>query len=264
MIIGACECYNVTWIINAPYLGFTRRFLRYVSRVRPAPFKSEDSGVLEMDIESGRLTVLHPIARALREILYRFFSGHGKPAHYHMKQHILYDGLELERFPSDLRFIYICRAEMLPPDIRVDDFTALVSSLLNYSAEEKSGISFKYLHAGDFKKQVCQLTAEQAQELMTTALQYRRGDVYFIDELTAHMGMEFTGYITARMKGLTDQGAAVVYLTTLKMENWTEKEDVGHHAMLDESSHWVAMVLRASARLSKTKGSAEKGEGAKK
>lgn len=232
-----------------------RRFLRYLRHVERSPFKTELPGLLNLEIKSGKLKACKPLSKNVRDILYRFFSGSPIPAWLKLQQKILYDGEEITGISPKKHFVYVCRAEMLPSNIRVDDFIAVVSGLLGYSEEERSSIKLRYFNdPGDTKKRIHQLTAEQAQELMTVAMHSRWGDLYLIDELTEEMTIEYTGYIAEKMQALASQGAAVIYLSTLDTVRWAAREtgtDKRH--LLEAYLDWGEFVQLSCERLADDK-----------
>ena len=136
--------------------------------------------------------------------------------------------------------LHVCNAEILPPDLRVCDVISLISSLLGFSAQEEQEISFIHLGAEDLKSRICDLTAEQAAEVMSVCLLHAKRDFYFVDDITRELPVKNIWELTSLMEKLASKGAAVFFVTSEEILKIEKRNNQSH--LLSPSKYWVPNI----------------------
>ena len=127
---------------------------------------------------------------------------------------VVVNGVDIAVEKNKEDFIYICRLESVPDDIKVRDFINLYARLFNIPTNEKKEVlkskSIKPLKDKTF----AELTKTQKFHVTLSLLEFKKKQVYLVDDICEGLEDIYALKLKERMDELKDNGALVIYLNT--------------------------------------------------
>ncbi len=199
-------------ILNLFYLAVLfhfsfSRFRKYIFGLPDQRY--QELKELEMELMTGKTVVLLTADNGISGQLYNFFTG----------QDDGFDGvvmLDEEDMAADGNredFLYICRPEEIPGDIKVKDFVRFFSRLLYMSKRENAQLYLDLQLDTVESKLFSQLTDAQKGRILMAAAINKMSAIYMIHDMARGMPVDFVMEIIDILKRMKEDGAAVLYLS---------------------------------------------------
>jgi hypothetical protein len=116
------------------------------------------------------------------------------------EEKIFIDDVDIVVQPVTPRFLYLCRLEELPGDIKAGD-------MLNIACNTS-------VMPGYADKRLSQLTDEEKSDLYVNILSHSNQEVFILEELCKHKELEFYEGIKSILETKAKKGAMIIYFTT--------------------------------------------------
>jgi len=148
--------------------------------------------------------------------------------------------------------IFVDRPETLPGDIFVKDYLEMVYSLLRYNDKEREAITFQYLLPEHMELRIKDLKTIQKSELLLVMLYHKRSGIYIINDLCRGFTSDFVILLNDILEGLAYQGASVIQLTTVGVNEIDRKSKIS--IAQRKEKYWKDQVDGLREKISKSKG----------
>jgi len=124
------------------------------------------------------------------------------------------DREDLSANTKKLDFLYVCRKDHFPPDVKTGPFLSLLMGLEKLPKDEKEHLVTKYGITGIAHKPVCDLDARGFENLVMAIIHLREYKIYFIDDVNKGWPDASTYRLRETMAARSVlNGALVLYLT---------------------------------------------------
>ncbi len=199
-------------ILNLLYLAILfhfsfNRFRKYIFGLPDQKYRELKE--LEMELMTGKTVVLLTADNRISGQLYNFFTGHDDE----------FDGvvmLDEEDIAADGNredFLYLCRPEEIPGDIKVKDFVKFFSRLLYVSKRENAQLYLDLQLDTVERKFFSQLSDAQKGRILLAAAVKKMSAIYMIHDLARGMPVDFVMEFIDILSRVKEDGAAILYLS---------------------------------------------------
>jgi ABC-type transport system involved in multi-copper enzyme maturation permease subunit len=181
-------------------------------------------------------------------MLYSTFSGHAAPLVKKGFQWQIYlDNIDLVSYPphppgKEVRVLYLCMPDEFPAEMVAGDLFKLITTGLNLDNEEIAGIDFDYVSKNTLTCRLNRLEDFQVCEILLTALQYKKYDIYLLDDVVNNMPVEIVIKMKELMEQLASAGALVLCLSTQELPPSLSQHRIENREMLIKSKFWKDTV----------------------
>lgn len=199
-------------ILNLFYLAILfhfsfNRFRKYIFGLPDQRY--QELKELEMELMTGKTVVLLTADNGISGQLYNFFTGHDNG----FDGVVMLDEEDMNADGNREDFLYLCRPEEIPGDIKVGDFVNFFSRLLYVSKRENAqlylDLQLDTLEARFFS----QLTDAQKGRILMAAAVKKMSAVYMIHDLARGMPVDFVMEFIDLLNQVKEDGAAILYLS---------------------------------------------------
>ncbi|MDQ1352423.1 MAG: hypothetical protein QG657_2729 [Acidobacteriota bacterium] len=208
------------------------------------PVKKGNPAIL---LKKSLLKVLWVIRdpKGFSERLYNLLSG--KFPIYHKKE----CALEVKMADVDytdnrakLEFVYVHHPDRLPKDLRVKDYIGFFARLLKLTREQEVQVNAAPGITGIKRKYIGKLKREDRGNVLLAVLPYIKKGIYLVDVVSRDMSVEYIIRLNGIMKGWTESGAAVLFLTLERDVNIGVSVGINNEINFNELDLWSETVSR--------------------
>jgi len=170
---------------------------------------------LEKSFKRGELSVWCIAGNNFSNLLYNLFSGEegilkktGRPIK------IEFDGMELNKRNSNKKFIYLCRPDEIPGDIKVKNLYRFMGKIMKSPRKEYRKISLSPVIKSFLNYKFQQLSKREKGEILLLLTLLMNRQVFLVNDMATDLPVDFAIGFKERLEQLASQGALVLYLTT--------------------------------------------------
>lgn len=189
-------------------------FLRSLSSVKSKEISQ--LGTVDLKMIDGKLNVWLVRNGNFTNLLFNLFSGNFKKMNKKgFTGKVVVNGVDIAVEKNREDFLYICRPEDVPDDMRVKDFISFYTRAYKIPGHEKR----KLLENADIKslarKTFSNLTNLQKFDVLLSLLQVNKKFVYIINDIASGLPITSAVKLKERMDDLAQKGYLMVYLTSI-------------------------------------------------
>jgi ABC-type Na+ transport system ATPase subunit NatA len=199
-------------ILNLLYLAVLfhfsfHRFRKYIFGLPDQRY--QELKELEMELMTGKTVVLLTADNGISGQLYNFFTGHDNG----FEGVVMLDEEDMAADGNREDFLYLCRPEEIPGDIKVGDFVKFFSRLLYVSKRENAQMYLDLQLDTLEGKLFSQLNDAQKGRILMTAAIKKMSAIYMIHDLARGMPVDFVMEFIDVLNRVKEDGAAILYLS---------------------------------------------------
>ncbi len=180
-------------------------------------FDSDIMDLPDVKLKSGEFKVFHVEGELFNNQVFCLLSGKSKKIRnmrYKYKGKFFIDDVDMIENSAKIDFIYLCRIEHIPCEIKVRHFFDLITSMMDESQNNIKEITSMF-NINLFKnKRFKQLKKHEAGQIMLAILAVKKHSIYVINDVARGMSIDFAILLKERMETLKEAGELVIFLTT--------------------------------------------------
>ena len=195
---------------------------------------------LEKKLKKGMIKIWLIRGDALRNLLYGLLSGKPGPAArrgYRGKLRLEGEDLAKGRKPGD--FVYLCKRDEIPPELKVRDLLELSAALHREPREHKQSLMKAPGIRRILGKTVGRLKPREFGEVLQVLLAMGKQNILMLDDSAAGQPPDSAYAIKNKLTGRAEAGSLVIYLNANEME--PGGEDPGKPCY-DDGEDWLLRV----------------------
>jgi ABC-type Na+ transport system ATPase subunit NatA len=193
-------------LAGGSYLRF-KSFLFYVPDKQMPQLRK-----LNVELKTGRSEVVLTGEGTLKNQFYNVLSG--EPKEFDGKLMLDETDIAAKNNTTDKNFLFLCRPEKIPEDIKAGQLIRLFQDLQNLSRKERARIYVR-LNMDTFEnKTFSELDEFEKGIVLWTAAQLNESSVYLLDDFAKGMPADFIIYMIDGLRQIKEKGSAIIYLTT--------------------------------------------------
>jgi len=223
IVFYAKPCISVPFwglFINIFYSTVLLLFSFYRFKKSLFDIRNFDNDIMDMPnvkLSSGEFKVFHVEGDLFNNQLFCLLSGISKKIKkmmYKYKGKFVINDVDMTETNSKKDFLYLCRIDHIPGEIKVQHFFDLITNMMNVPKSNKEDITARF-NINLFKhKRFKQMKKHEAGHMMLAILTMKKHPVYVINDAARGMCIDFAIHLKERMETLKETGALVIFLTT--------------------------------------------------
>ena len=226
-------------IIIALYLLSFFLFKDSLYKIREDDIKKLGDEV-DLKMDKGNLYAWLARDNKFSNLIFNLFSGrYDKVKEKGFTGKVLINGVDIASEKSKEDFIYICRPDDLPGDLKVKDFFYFYAAMMKIPKEEIRTILGKNEIKTISDKTFEMLTATRKFDVLLNILNTGNKPVYIIDDISAGLHIDNAIMLKEKMDKLAERGSLVIYLTT---ESRTDLDLSRTDLYFSNGNSWVFKV----------------------
>jgi hypothetical protein len=182
-----------------------------------ADIEINNTNMQNVKFKSKEFKVFHVEGEMFNNQLFYILSGKSEKIRnmkYKYKVKLFINDVDMTDKSAKIDFLYLCRIEHIPGEIKIQHFFDLITSMMDVSNKNMKKIKSIFNINLFKKKRFKQLKKYEAGQIMLAILAMKKHSIYMINDAARGMSIDFAIHLKERMETLKEEGALVIFLTT--------------------------------------------------